>query len=391
MAKRGIRIILSAFLGLFLLFPASSDALARESSPDSLNESDVVILDENASCSIAESFIEGVYPDIDIEASRAIPFCDSSGTEIGYIVNFSYDDRPYGYVIVDTSVDSLIAEYSIGDSAVSPADAALGNATDLSAEDDAPAVIKLSPIEYGVIDADDESVVTNEGVEGSLEEVTDDALSSARAKDPAKWDDATIPIASLYRNYTITSRGNLDEFYSINETEIEKRTKRYACSVSAYYAIAGYYGVLNLWNDFPEYTNIWIWTKTYTKKEEKGVTYGETPIDDGAAGFVRYLSSKGVKVSQTTTSGKPDFNKYKTSINSGNPCVMHGWLINPKNGEVEGHTMFVEGFVTAAEKSNPSRGLCILQVFDGWEDNVRYINYDFKNYVNFRGTFFTRR
>ncbi|MCR5582839.1 MAG: hypothetical protein K6F70_04415 [Eggerthellaceae bacterium] len=391
MAKRGIRIVLSVFLGVCFLFPAFPDAYAQESSPISSNDSDVVILDESASCSIAESFIEGLYPDIDVEPSRALPFCDSSGTEIGYIVNFSYENRPYGYVILDTSVDSLIAEYSIGDSAISPADVALESASDLSVEDDDPAVIKLSPIEYGVIDADDESVVTNEGDEGSLDGVTDDEASSVRAKDPAKWDDAFIPITTLYRNYTITSSGNLDEFYSINEKEIEKRTNHYACLVSAYYAIAGYYGVLNVWSDFQEYDAIWNYTGTKVyKRDIDGVLYGSTDIESGADGFVKYLKSKGVTVSRTTTSGKPSFNKFKSSVNSGNPSIVHAWLIQPGKDYPEGHAMFVEGYITAADKSTPTRGVCILQVFDGWRDNVRYLNYDFKSFTKVRGTFFTR-
>ena len=374
-------------VSLFIVL-AMSSGTAFASTKELAAGSETIPFTADAATTIAKNFSEDFYPDDQLSIRSVTPYCNEYGEESGYIVGFTKEDISYGYVVLDSEAESIIAEYSIGKNAQTPYQEALNSGDGVLRSNAALplCLIKVNPFEYGIINPRDNSVSTNEGRQLTLDSVVSDEAAARDAKKPSDWEDATIPMSALYRNYNIKDSGNLEEFISINEDSIISHTGRYACAVTAYYAISGYYGVLNVWADYPEYVNLWNSTGTNTIYTNNGKIYGETSIEGGANGFVSYLASKGKSISQTTTSGKPDYSMFRTSIDNGEPCVFHGWLWN-SDGTSTGHTMFVEGYLVAASKSDLS-GLKILQVFDGWGDNVRYINYDYANYAQVRGSFF---
>ncbi|WP_140396504.1 hypothetical protein [Gordonibacter sp. An230] len=346
---------------------------------ESNTPTETVVFTEEVALTAADNFASSFYPEENLEVSSAVTFCNSNGDK-GYIVNFLKDENPYGYVILDPSLEDLVAEYSIGDNAKSPYDVIVedsGNINARSLED--PSMVQISPLEYGIVDRASDRIYTNSGVETDLDGIMGDG--SSRAKDPSTWQDATIPISILYRDYTITASGNLPQWASTTQDRVIELTGRYACTVTAYFAIAGYYGLVDLWNDGQAYLDIWNYTGTYQDpyNPDTSILWGATNVDDGAVGFVNYLASRGKHVTQRTTSGKPTFEEYVTSVNNQDASVMHGWLWN-QDGTMTGHTMFVEGYIRALSKTDWN-SLRILQVFDGWYSGVRYINYDFASYA----------
>ena len=52
-----------------------------------------------------------------------------------------------------------------------------------------------------------------------------------------------------------------------------------------------------------------------------------------------------------------------------------------------GHSMAVQGYATIQSKSSGNQ-LHTLMVFDGWNEYVRYLNLDFGNWTDLRGTTF---
>lgn len=372
-------------LGAFPSYTFAEDEVAPSSSEE-------IIFTEELASEAALRFAGDFYPDLDLSVEEAIPYCNTEGDCAGYIVDFECDGQPYGYVVLDASLDSLIAEYSVGPDVRNPGEVALDLAGDEIPQGDISecAVMQVDPISYGIIDSDDDVVLTNEGDVLSLDEVTGNEEASSQAENATTWNAVMIEPWILYRDYNVTASGHLDEFYSIDKYEIINSRNRYACMVTAFYAISAYYGVLDLHSDLPEYDRIWDYTgTTYIESEEDG--RGQTRIVSGPEGFVRYLKSKGRSVSQATTTGKPDYSRFVSSVDGGNPSVMHVAIIKKKeNGdgyEEQGHSMFVEGYITAASKNNLG-GLKILIVFDGWNEGSRCVNYDFSRFTRFQGTFF---
>ncbi len=360
-----------------------TSAYAEEKNPSE----GTVLFTEDIAFIVAENFASDFHPRETLQPSSSLAFCNTKG-DTGYIINYNKGNNPYGYVIIDPSLDGLIAEYSIGSNTKSPYEVAMeksGNVETRSLED--PVIVQVSPIEYGIVDTTLDTISTNSGAESDIVDIVG-SENVTEAKNPATWGDATVDVVDVYRNYSITAAANLPIWTSVPQFRVIEISGRYACSVSAYFAISGYYGLVDTANDGQAYIDIWNYTGTTvdTNNLDTSAIWGSTPIDSGANGFVNYLASKGKYVTQYTTSGKPAFEEYVTSINNQDASVMHGWLYNSQ-GVMEGHTMFVEGYIRAL--SNDSwDSLRILQVFDGWYSGVRYINYDFANYAQFRGTFF---
>ena len=60
---------------------------------------------------MAERFAKGIGENSNIVANNPRKFYDTTGQAIGYIVNYNLENKPYGYVVFDTTCESLISEY----------------------------------------------------------------------------------------------------------------------------------------------------------------------------------------------------------------------------------------------------------------------------------------
>ena len=343
--------------------------------------SDTVTFTQELAKDMAQRFADTNYADMNLSAASAVKYFDTDWNACGYIVDYTKNEIPFGYIILDASIENTIAEYSIGEEVISPFRNAVSSSPSRSLDDESNYYpIRISPIEYCAVNRYTGDTYTNNGLAATI--------SIPKSKDPSTWNDVSIGVVDLYRNHTITASGQFEQWNVISESEIEAMTGRYACVVTACFYIACDFGLASK-TDSDQYLRIWDYTGTTTDHISGGITYGTTNVTNGMSGFASYCSSRGKAISQRTTSSKPDFSEYVSSIEEGRHCLMHGWLwtLDSSGNYVEsGHTMSVIGYARAINKETGD-GLRVLQVLDGWYRTVRYINFDFTNYANFRGTF----
>lgn len=113
--KKTLKRICSFLTVVVVIISSVSPALAAE------NNSIVVVTDDLA-VQMAERFAKGISENSEIVANNPRKFYNTAGQAIGYIVNYDYKDKPYGYVVFDTTCESLISEYSLGNNTASPYD-----------------------------------------------------------------------------------------------------------------------------------------------------------------------------------------------------------------------------------------------------------------------------
>lgn len=82
-------------------------------SDTSSSDSKVKLIDELV-IQMAERFAQTACTNVTLLADNPVKFYDESGKAIGYIVNYYNMNEPYGYIVFDTTGDSLISEYSFG-------------------------------------------------------------------------------------------------------------------------------------------------------------------------------------------------------------------------------------------------------------------------------------
>ena len=135
-------------------------------------------------------------------------FYDTAGEPSGYIVHFKQDNIPFGYVILDTSMEDLVSEFSFGSFVQSPYETVVSNyPSTYSSDEEALTVYKMSPIEYGV--ANDERVLTT----NSGEIVNRTSVSNySRGEDPTTWEEPLLDITEVYENYTLVNTDHLGGF-----------------------------------------------------------------------------------------------------------------------------------------------------------------------------------
>lgn len=321
-----------------------------------------MVLTADGALSMAQRFADDCYPDEKLLALNPLKVLDSAGRPIGYLCDYAKNGKPYGYLIVDVTVPMGIAEYSIGVNARSPYIRAVRSASKkietLSLEDE-PTLLRLDPLTYGVVSHASKTMFLNNGTVQAMPP----ALHSA-------WGDATIGISDFYANYTIALAGNLPVWIASEQNRIIELTGRYACAVTAYFTVAGLYGLVDTWQDGDEYIKIWDYTQT-TRDENNttpGVYWGQTNRAQGAAGFKSYCASRGKSISYEQYDN-PSFSEFVLSIEGDRPALFHATSYGGA-----GHAVVVEGYFQASRKSDGA-SLSVLQIADGWDTAVRYINF----------------
>lgn len=372
--------IVSFALTVFLIFTSTCFVFATDSVSDSTEE---VKLTNDLVIQMAERFAAAVNPDLKLSADNPIKFYDESGQAIGYIVNYYYNALPYGYVIFDTTNSSIISEYSICENAKNPYEVITEQSVSLykSNNYEDSKLYKISPFTYGIINSEG-NIVNNYG------ETTSDSIeiqSGNRSVKPSSWDDVFISIQAVYEDYTLVSTNHLEQFISFNQEYIKNTTKHYACAVSASLACAAYYQAVNYSNISEDYMGLWAASGTNTSRVASGITYGETNPNNIGPGLVEFCNGKGIYIMEFTRNS-PQYSVFTDCIDSGNIAIMSCAILSSDN-EKEGHAMAVEGYA-ALKANNSGKNVRTLMVFDGWGDNVRYLNYDFNNWVRTGGITF---
>lgn len=328
-----------------------------------------IILTADVATEMAQRFADDCYHDEGLLATNPIKLTESTGKPIGYICDYVKSGLPYGYLIIDVTAPMSIAEYSIGAEARSPyvraVQAGSEQVTTFSLDEE-PTALRLDPLTYGVVNQASGTIFLNDGTEQTPPPALYDA-----------WGDATIGITDFYSNYTIALAGNLPSWIGSKQERIIALTGRYACAVTAYFTVAGIYGLVDTWQDGGEYIKIWNYTGTVqdTTNTNPGALWGTTDRATGAAGFKSYCASRGKNISYQQFSN-PSFSQFVLSIQEQRPAIFHA---NSYGGT--GHAVVVEGYFQASRKSDGA-SLSVLQVADGWYDSVRYLNFAHSGLTN---------
>ena len=323
---------------------------------------DTMALTADGAIDMARRFAEDCYPDEGLEATNPIKLANASGQPVGYVCDYLKEGQQYGYLVVDVTAPMGIAEFSVGSDARSPfARAVEAGAAQRSAFslDDEPIALRLDPLTYGVINRSSGTMVLNDGTERTAPP----ALYSA-------WGDATIGITDFFSNYTVALTDNLPVWIAATQDRIIELTGRYACAVTAYFTVAGLYGLVDVWQDGGEYLKIWDYTGTVqdTSNTDPSAYWGSTDRAKGAAGFKSYCASRGKSISYSQFDN-PSFSQYVLSTKGKKPALFHA-----RSYGGTGHAVVVEGYFQASRKSD-GQSLSVIQVADGWYSGVRYLNF----------------
>ena len=380
---------LAAAAGLSVAVPATR-AIASE-------DEDKVVFTEDLAAIAANSFLNSFYPNEELSISSVTQYATIDDVVDGYIVGFSNESGlPHGYLTVSANAPGLYADFIIEEGALPPHLTALQQCANpqistLSSTQpelpDGAMVYLINAVQYGVYSPESEQMLVLGGKTVDVpKSVVMSGVATFGAK-PAKWKDASISVSDVYKNYTVTNGGNLSSWVSTTQDRVIAITGRYACVITALFACAGFHGLADPWNDADAYCELWdlTGTRTDTTNTTPGAWWGATSRENVVPGYREFAARRSRSISGRHTAN-PDFNEYVSSINNNQICLMHAGL-NDENGVRSGHAMTVEGFLQAISNSDYS-GLRILQVFDGWNSGVRYINFDFDRYTDFAGTFF---
>jgi len=354
---------------------------------EDVQETELVEVTDEVAIEMANRFGEAVSSDIALTASNPIKFYDTSGQAIGFIVDYFYNDTPYGYVIFDNTDESLISEYAIAENAKNPYEIILEESDISPYARSGNKIYKTDPFAYCVPDSPAGAAINNYGEQVPLSIIEDSASTQRSGKKPGSWDDVFLEIETVYEDYNMLSSNNLEEFHAVSEATVEAKTGRYACAISALYACGEIYGTANYYNLKNDYLSLWDYTSTTTTHEDRGISYGSTLIKNIGPGFVSFCSSKGIKVSQETTSN-PDIAFFRIAIDVSNPAVFSCGIIS-KTGDRVGHSMAVQGYAQLQRKNSTSK-VNTLMVFDGWNEKLRFLNLNYGKYTDTAGIAFRR-
>ena len=168
-------------------------------------------------------------------------------------------------------------------------------------------------------------------------------------------------------------------------------TGHYACAVTALLACAVYYNASDSSNsqiNVADYMSIWDLTRTTVSEQRDGVILGTTQVGYIGPRFVDFCANKGIVVTQKTEYGVK-YNFFTNCIDGGNMAVVSCGIIKSGSTSREGHAMAVEGYALLQAR-NSGRILHTLMIYDGWNDNVRYLNFDFNQWTESDGIAFSR-
>lgn len=354
--KKGKK-ILSYALIISLMTMSETSVLANE--PVNNVSSEIKMTDEVA-IEMATNFLEGMEPEKNIYAENPVKFYDINGKARGYIVHYYQDEVPYGYIVIDTTFDVPISEFSIGENAMSPYEKVIEQqqSSCFDASDD-EWMICTGPYTYAILNENGNSIDMY-GEENIYEE---EAFFSSKPD----WGDCFITVQEMYENYTPVESDFISKSVTLSEGEAIAYSGRFACAVSALYVCAMYYNVVSKSDLSTEYNKMWDYTNTNFKTDSN--VYGETATKDMGPGFVNFCKSKGVSVSYSNKLLNV-YSELKKNVKNNQISVVCGTI-----GEVA-HAMAVEGY-TVVKAKNTGKTLNTLVVADGWYNTLTYLNYDY--------------
>ncbi len=364
--KKRFKNLIAILLTLSLILSVNMVSFANEDN----NEGKVKVTNELI-LQMAERFSEIANPDLNLTAKNPVKFYDTNDKAIGYIVSYYSGNKERGYIIFDTTQEALISEYSFDEAAKTPVETVKARAKGISLND---RVYKTAPFTYGCKEDATNVILNNYG--------ETENVPSTHSSNKPEWNDIFMEIKDIYENYTPISIKTIPEFISFDEfEEIEAKTGCYACTVTALYACAYYYGAASYSNMKADYLKLWDLSKTEVDHVSGGITYGATYAEHEGPALRSFCSSKG-KTVEYRHINSPNYSFFTKCIDRGDIAIYSAGL-NTSSGRA-GHSLTVEGYASYLKNSSGKRVNTVL-VYDGWNTYVRYLNIDY-NFMDSTGT-----
>lgn len=373
----GLLFALLAVAGmLFMVTPLAEAAEVPEGKTE---------LTEQMAREFAEEFADSVNGKEPVYVADVVKFYDENGQAVGFSIDYLTSDKENaGYVVFDSECPGLIAEYSFEPGSVSPL-SKLADVQTLSRNSAEMKPLRTSPFVYALEDVNSHTLVD---MYGNVEEMPTEALPTSTPITPS-WETIFFDYQGNL-GYNIVKTNHFTDFMSFDESWIESETGRYACAVSALMNLAAANDLaytFNWDNIAAEYNALWNATNTRVISVSNGISYGSTYDSDLGPGYVSYCAARGKSLTYSLKDS-PSYNQYVTSIDNGRSSVFMARIV-ASSGDVEGHSMAVQGYATLQKQNTVSDFLYSLIVSDGWSGYARYLNFYYANYYNTAGVFFS--
>lgn len=341
---------------------------------------DQVVLTEDMACDVIERYSRELSGDGTVSVQNLTKVYNPAGQATGYLADLNGSTFNHGYMIIDSTIDGLLSEYSFEEGSKSPLEV-IRSSLPLTRAIGDEKLYKMNSVRYAVYDSQSKDGVDNFGRAISEDEIDNGFVTKSSSLD--HLDDVTVSADALYRNYTIVSQASVGPWTNYSERIYKQYCGRYCCVVQASigamtFFVPQHLGLTNL-KTIEQY----MWDKCGVYLNEDGAYVAS--YETAGPAVSAYCNTQGKSVSYSFQNG-PSFAKFKSHIDGWGICIL-GEQLSGTKGAV-GHSMVCSGYIVARSKDNLLDGMNILEVDDGWYDaGRRMINFKPSDYKVLNGTF----
>lgn len=330
----------------------------------------------------AMSFIDTIYNDSSLEAGDIFVFYSENDNISGYCVDVIKGGSPNGYVIVKFSANNpVVSEFVLGTGIENPYTMIMKEA---NIENDDAIFYSIGSNDYQILDlnrgvaVDDTSEIVSEKEFKGYKECARVAkqaadgvtISNDEGLNYSDLDGWTV-VSDEYEGTvkedgekTINGADSISTWYCSDDVEANEKT--YACSVVALCNLMKYYRSRGYDKISSSFTTLYdeLWSHAGTNSS------GTTSNGKEAPAAKKYLNNLGYTCSYTSYlfDNYSDFTK---DLGNNRPCIFtYGAKFDNKSG---GHAVLAVGYVDTSKYQ-------YLKIADGWNNYLRYINFNGYNY-----------
>lgn len=338
----------------------------------------------------AMSFINTIYNDADLEAGDVSAFYSENDNISGYCVDVIKGGFPNGYVIVKFSANNpVVSEFVLGADVENPYKMIMKKA---NIENDDAVFYSIGSNDYQVLDLkcgvavnDTSEIISEKEFKGYKEcaRVVKQAevalISYDEGVNYSDLDGWTV-VSDKYEgtvkengDKTINGADSITAWYC--SADVDANEKTYACSVVALCNLMQYYRSMGYDKISSSFATLYdeLWGHAGTDSS------GTTSNGKEAPAAKKYLNNLGYTCSYTgyLFDSYSDFTK---DLGNNKPCIFtYGAKFDKKSG---GHAVLAVGYVDTSKYQ-------YLRIADGWNNYLRYINFNGYNYSRTDGWSFT--
>lgn len=369
----------AAICALSLLVPH----LAYASEP--INSTDDT---EAIATQIAQAFSDTINSPNELLAKDPLLFFNESGEPEGYIVSYYKEEEPFGYIVLDSSNDTLISEYVFEKGILNPFvdySNLMKSAPTYFQANNSNIVVKTNPYTYALVNSSTGESVNNYGETEAPFTSTAMQRTTTQSARPSNWRDVFVQYTES--SFKINDSQWVTPFLGRSQDEIMNATGGvYACAIVALIDCAEYYDP-SFYSDSLGTTFWRLWNYTESYYDSNNSAQGYTNNNKPCSGFKQYMSTRG-QTMQTYEQSSPTWMQYKVNADSWNMSLFCAGIIDAATGKRSGHTMSVQGYALLEPIGVLNEEIKVLGVHDGWNTYARYLNFYFSNYTDTYGVFF---